>query len=165
MNTLKVNADSARKAYNEGSADTKKVFEALWPDVFIPVPDWNDITTFDHVLKALPELTEEERALVNYNGTNQRMLGARDFLKAVLITEAINQGWVADYDNHNQEKWEIIWEKNKAGFGFSRTYCDYDSSNSSVGSRLCFESRDKAVHAGRHFAAEFNELLIINKQP
>lgn len=163
MNQLTVNADSARRAYKEGSAETRRAFEALWPDTFIPAPSWNEITSFDQVLKAKPDLTEEELALINYSGKSTRMRGARGFMKASLITEVINEGWVADYDNSDQKKWEIIWVKTPAGFGLSYARAFYDYASTDVGVRLCFETEEKARHAAKHFAAEWNELLIINK--
>jgi len=131
----------------------------------VPTPAWNEITSFDQVLKAKPGLTDEELALINYSGKSQRMLGARGFLKTSLITEVINDGWVADFDNPNQKKWEIIWKKTPSGFGLSLTAASADCVNAyaTVGVRLCFETEEKARHVAKHFAAEWNEFLIINK--
>jgi hypothetical protein len=46
-----------------------------------------------------------------------------------------------------------------SGFGFSGTYFNYDVTGTTVGSRLCFESEEKAVHAGKTFIKLFEEFI------
>lgn len=72
--------------------------------------------------------------------------------KLVIIAKAINGDWVPDWTNGEWDKY-YPWFKmgSPSGGGFS--YYGYDSWNadSLVGSRLCFETREKAIYAGKQF--------------
>jgi hypothetical protein len=82
------------------------------------------------------------------------------YKKLKVITKAINQGWVADWDNTNQRKW-FPWFVLSSGFGFSHANFGCDATVTDVGSRLCFESEEKAAYAGRQFLELYKEFLTI----
>jgi len=68
------------------------------------------------------------------------------------VVEVINEGWVADWSDTNQDKWYLWWNfKSKSGFGFAAAgyLCGY--ANSHVSSRLVFKNREKAEHAAKFF--------------
>jgi len=72
--------------------------------------------------------------------------------KLVIIAKAINGEWVPDWTNGKWDKY-YPWFKigSPSGGGFS-SY-DYGAwyAYSHVGSRLCFESSEKAIYAGKQF--------------
>ena len=72
--------------------------------------------------------------------------------KLVIIAKAINGEWVPDWTNGKWDKY-YPWFKigSPSGGGFS--YYDYANwhTYSGVGSRLCFESSEKAIYAGKQF--------------
>jgi len=78
-----------------------------------------------------------------------------------LLAKSLNEGWVPDWNNDNQYKYVAwFWMGGSSGF---RCY-DYAvwGSHSSVGSRLCFKSRELAKYAGKQFTEVFKQFMIIN---
>jgi hypothetical protein len=72
---------------------------------------------------------------------------------------AINNGWVPDYSDYDQRKyypWPLV---SSSGFGFSLSYYVYVNAYSHVGSRLCFESQEKADYAGKQFPKLFEDFI------
>jgi hypothetical protein len=81
--------------------------------------------------------------------------------KAVVITEAINDGWVADYNNPDQKKWFPVFYMSPSGFVFSISsyYDSYAFAGDS--SRLCFETKAAADYAGETFPEIYKEIILI----
>ncbi len=75
-----------------------------------------------------------------------------DHAKLVIIAKAINGDWIPDWTNYDQYKY-FPWFKMGSSSGVGFAYNDYDRwrTDSTVGSRLCFESREKAIFAGKQF--------------
>jgi hypothetical protein len=72
--------------------------------------------------------------------------------KLIIINKAINGDWVPDWTDGQWNKYYPWFEMGSpSGGGFSCHACDFWNASSSVGSRLCFESREKAEYAGRTF--------------
>ena len=80
--------------------------------------------------------------------------------KAVVITEAINEGWVADYSNSSQKKWFPVFYMSPSGFVFR--YANFGCSNAGAGgtSRLCFETKAAAEYAGKTFTEIYQEIVL-----
>lgn len=69
-----------------------------------------------------------------------------DCFLLMIIFEAINDGWEPDFSNQNQAKfypWPWVLS---SGFGFSTTYSRYVSAHTTVGSRLCTDTSEKALY-------------------
>lgn len=78
----------------------------------------------------------------------------------IVITKALNEGWVPNWSNSNEVKYAIWFEmRGSSGFRFH----DYDSwtSTSDVGSRLCFKSRELAEYAGKKFQDLYENFMTI----
>jgi hypothetical protein len=83
------------------------------------------------------------------------------YMKLIIITRALNEGWVPDWSDSDQPKYTVWLEDYQAGVGFSFTGCvDWDS-NTAVGSRLCFKSSELAMYAGNQFMAIYNDFFLI----
>lgn len=87
--------------------------------------------------------------------------------KLVIIAEALNEGWQPNWNDSNEYKYypwfEIKASKSKpAGFGFSFTYYVRWYTFTTVGSRLCFKTREKALYAGKHFEDLYKEYFLIS---
>jgi hypothetical protein len=78
--------------------------------------------------------------------------------KAKIVTKAINQDWVPDWNNPSQYKY-WPWFNLSSGFGFSYSGSDCAYAHSVVGSRLCFESREKSDYAGKQFLEIYKAFL------
>lgn len=79
--------------------------------------------------------------------------------KAIVITEAINGDWKADYNDGNQKKW-IPWFYNTSS-GFVCDSADWANTSAGAGhaSRLCFETQAQAQYAGETFLDIFVQVL------
>lgn len=86
-----------------------------------------------------------------------------------VVVEFLNDGWIPDYTNHDQYKYEIWWKveadkKHPSGFGLSLDGVDYWCTITIVGVHLCFKSRELAKYAAEHPSLKkFWEDLYLNK--
>jgi hypothetical protein len=87
--------------------------------------------------------------------------------KLVIIARAANRianggkEWKPDFSNHSQWKYTAYFfhpEGGSSGFRFDD--CGGWNSSSSVGSRLCFISREVAEHVGKTFIKLYNEYFL-----
>jgi hypothetical protein len=81
--------------------------------------------------------------------------------KLVIIAKAINGDWIPDWNNGKWDKyypWFVMGSSSGVGFSFS----DYDGwrTVSSVGSRLCFESSEKARYVGTQFEELYKSYFV-----
>jgi len=105
--------------------------------------DFRSIKTFEDACSATGTDTET----INLPGLTDDELAYR-MLK--IVVKAINNGWTPDWNNFSQWKY-YAWFNLSSGSGFSDSLCDFEYSDSGVGSRLCFESREKCEYAAKQF--------------
>jgi hypothetical protein len=79
-----------------------------------------------------------------------------------LITKVINEGWVPDFTNSKQPKY-VLWFDLSSGVGFSPSGYGVWITFTGVGSRLCFETSEKALAAVKLFPKEFENYIVIKK--
>jgi len=80
-----------------------------------------------------------------------------------VVFEAINNGWVPDWNNQNEYKY-FPWFEIKvsgSGFVFANSYSDYACTHSTVGSRLCTDRSEKALFIAEIFGKEYADLFLI----
>ena len=81
------------------------------------------------------------------------------YKKLKIFAKAINGDWKPDwYDG----SWKYYpWFRiNAAGSGFSYSYFADDYSYTAVGSRLCFETSEQALHAAKYGEQMYIEFLL-----
>ena len=80
--------------------------------------------------------------------------------KAVVITEALNEGWKPDWEDENQKKYILwFWTKSPSGFAFGVANCDYSYPCAGSTSRLCFRTKALAEYAGKQFLDIWKDLI------
>lgn len=72
---------------------------------------------------------------------------------AELGCEALNEGWIPDWDDSNQPKYSIWFHMGSSGFRFD--VCDGWAAVSDCGSRLCFPKPE----LGKHLASIINDVF------
>ncbi len=87
--------------------------------------------------------------------------------KLIIIAEALNDGWQPNWNDSDEYKYFPWFEikaddKRPGGFGFSYTYYDHWHTDTTVGSRLCFRTRELATYAGKQFADLYKEYFLIS---
>lgn len=117
------------------------------------------VKTFEDACQ-IASVSDNVRSLLNYNGPDEDMKASQAHAKIVIIARALNEGWKPDWSNTNQVKY-YPWFKYSPGSGFS--YGDYGSdwTDSYVGSRLCFKSRELAKYAGKQFEQLYKDYFLI----
>lgn len=119
---------------------------------FTPIPK-NIIERVKSIDDAINELGEtdvevaELRKLENANITSHILYKQQ----AVVIAKALNEGWIADYTNINQTKYEprFYYDSSAGGFVYG-SYCRWNL-GTYVSSRLCFHSSELAKYFGTQF--------------
>ena len=83
--------------------------------------------------------------------------------KLMIIYKAINNGWVPDWSDDDQYKWFPWFKVLSSGSGFSNScsyyYCEY----STVGSRLCTDTSEKAEYIAEQFESEYVDYFLYTK--
>jgi hypothetical protein len=151
---MKIEKQTARKLYPKVEDWFKKELEEAFGKDCFSKKSFDEIKTFED---ACAELDINPQAVYFGNDTPDEIA----YKKLKIVIKAINQGWTPDWNNSNQYKYYPYFEVLSSGFGFSTTGYDYDYSGTiaTVGSRLCFESSEKAKYAGKQFLQLYNEFL------
>lgn len=102
-----------------------------------------------------------EAVLVKLGFTNDETA----YRKLKTIAEALNEGWRPDWANSSEYKYWPWFVYNPAAAGFSYAYVKHAASSTcaSIGSRLCYKTRELATYAGRQFEGLYNDFLLIKK--
>jgi hypothetical protein len=80
--------------------------------------------------------------------------------KLMIIYKAINNGWRPDWNKMNHWKYYPWYGVLSSGFGFSRSAYTYGLTYTSVGSRLCTDSSEKALYIAEQFRAEYMDYFL-----
>jgi hypothetical protein len=81
--------------------------------------------------------------------------------KLIIIAKAINGDWTPDWTNSNETKYYPWFEMGSpSGGGFSYHVCVNWDTRSVVGSRLCFENREKAEYVGKQFQGLYKAYFV-----
>ena len=119
---------------------------------FTPIPK-NIIERVKSIDDAINELGEtdvevaELRKLENANITSHILYKQQ----AVVIAKALNEGWIADYTNTYQRKFEPRFYYDSSAGGFVYDVYGFRVTDTVVGSRLCFHSSELAKYFGTQF--------------
>ena len=112
---------------------------------------------------------ENACAELNINSSSVKIVGLDDdtisslaYIKLVIIARALNEGWKPNWEDSNEKKWYPYFML-RGGFRFIDSTYDCDHSNTDVGARLCFKTEALAIYAGRQFANEYREYMLIEK--
>lgn len=79
--------------------------------------------------------------------------------KAVVIAEALNDGWAPDWDDH-EYKYYPYFIMSPGSFACYDSLYWSSHSRAGAGSRLCFRTRKMAAYAGQQFLEIWKDLMI-----
>jgi hypothetical protein len=155
--TLTVPKDKVLAAYSKAKSPRKVMLENLFGIKTFQPEIKERIKNFDDVLR------ENGIVKLDFEKSCQGLTTDEVAYKQVKeIAKAFNEGWVPDWTNSSQGKY-YPWFKmgSPSGGGVSYFVCANWSTNSSVGSRLCFKSSDLAKHAGQLFESIYKDFLTL----
>jgi hypothetical protein len=153
---LTLDEQTTKKILND--KDVPKWFKTVLTDLFdnksnpTKVWDYKDIKSMDDVYRVLEV---DPSTIFNSNDSDDEIA----YKQAKLFIKAINPiNWIPDWSDLNQKKWRP-WFNLSSGFSFSHTYYYYDLTNAYGGSRLCFESEERCIHAAKYFLDIYEKLI------
>lgn len=117
-------------------------------EIFEIKDSWEDIKTIDDACKHLGEVdadVRQLRLLQNIPNLNRRILAGQEL---VVITKSLNNGWIADFDNHNEYKYILWWYLGKS---FRLNGVRYSTTDSYVGAPHCHKSNEIAKYSSVQF--------------
>lgn len=155
MNTADKN--ELRKIYSEVDVPVKKLMELYHGKETFSQKITDRVKTFKDALE-LVELSENEKMLLAYNGKETQMISTQAHIKLSIIAKVLNEGWAPDWTNGNEAKYYPCL-KYTSGVGFSCHAYDNGRTSTSLGSRLCFKSKELAEYAAKQFQDIYNDFL------
>ncbi len=153
MKHLKLERAKAIEAYKNGDVDTKKLLIDLYgKETFLTdVKDGLiDYGTACVILGRTPKLLSAFEALYDTKPQAKKMYARHKVQTGI---EALNEGWLPDYKNTNQAKYEVWMQHGSNGFSSLVSYRYYCTL---VGSDFVLETREK----GELIAKIFHQDLI-----
>jgi len=159
---MNINRKTAKKLYHESPGWFKEQLEAEFGVDYFKLNSYKSIKTFEDACEEL-EINPEE--IFNEKDTPDEIA----YKKLKIIVRAINtnakgETWVPDWNNTDQRKW---WPwfvlSSGSGFGFSFSFYDYAITLTSVGARLCFETKEQSDYAANQFIDIYEQFLTIKK--
>lgn len=156
MEILNVNKKAVLKSYRNGNIDWKKELEELFGKEVFSGKVTDRVKTFEDALEEtdrppVPEFLDAPEDLHPY-------LQAQ--YKAVIIAEALNEGWKPDRADDEEKKWFPWFYVRPLEFSYGSTTFEYTVLNARCTNRLCFKSEELAKYAGRQFPDVYKSLLL-----
>ena len=153
--SLKIERETARQIYHESPELLQKMMvEEFGAECFKKIR-YDDIKTFDDACRAMGT-TEQE-----FNDRFEKLELSNDTLfyeKLKIVVKAINGGWTPDWSNSDQYKY-YPWFR-VLGVGFSSSTYSSAGTFTSVGSRLCTDTSEKALYVAEQFGTEYKEYFL-----
>ena len=130
---LKVNKTNALRAWRETDKDGKLLLENLYrKEVFQNQDVRKRIKTFEDALAEtgrppVPSFLDVPEDMKAYFIAQYKMS---------VIAEALNEGWIPNWDNDNERKWRVWFVMSPSAFAFDGSGCAYSDAYAGGGSRL-----------------------------
>lgn len=157
MEKIETGKLAALTAYNDGSEETKNVLMALFGKSVFEQKITDRVKSILDVLTIIKP-SADQKILLNYDGDDRKMIGAKNFMWAEMIAEVLNEGWIPDYNDESQKKW-FGWFDGRSGFAFSFSFCGNWLTVTYSGSRLCFKSEALLLYAVKTFPDVYKEIM------
>ena len=155
--SLEISVEQGRRLFAEGPEWFKKdLLDAFGEDELKGKP-YESLLTFDDCCRRCGTTEEAFEEKWKDVPVCKQVIALE---RLAVISKAINGEWSADHFDTGQKKWALYFTVRPSGFAFSDAYYYYDHSVTSVGSRLCTDSREKALFIAEQFAAEYADFFL-----
>jgi len=155
LEVIKISKSNARKLYST-MPEFKSTLEDTFGKSFFSGKITDRIKSYDDACEELGETPLNEQALKNLGFTTDEI----NYRKLKTVTKALNEGWVPDWTNSNENKWQPYFQLSSGGFVFYDAYYGYSYGNAGYGSRLCFKSDELATYAGKQFSEIYKGFMF-----
>ena len=157
--TLEITRQAAIKAHDEASTKGKTLLENLFGKRVFQKDIKERIKTFDDVIRELGDDPEEFKNAISIMEEPDEIA----YVKLKLIAKALNEGWTPDWSNGEWDKWYPWFKMDDSSSAGRFSFLDsgHQRSDSTVGSRLCFKSKDLATYAGTQFLDIYKDFFTV----
>jgi hypothetical protein len=101
---------------------------------------------------------------INFDESNLKSLGFTSdeiaLRKLKIITEALNEGWKANWKDSSQNKYIPFFKWFASGLAFGGTAYYYSGVMAGDASRLCFKTAALAEYAGKTFTKIYSQFIV-----
>lgn len=157
METIEVNTANALALHKGADKKGKQLLEKLLPNIFSgKITD--RVKTFDDAWRIFQKINFKDALYKTLQLRGKQDLTSAD--KIIIISRVLNEDWIPDWSDSSQYKY-YPWFEYKAGSGFSSGGYGRWDAYSSVGSRLCFKTKELAMYAGKQFEKIYVEFFTI----
>lgn len=154
---LTVDKKSALKAWIEADTKGKRLLENLYgKEVFENQSIIDRIKTFED---ALEETGRPDVPDFSCLPSDMRK-HFEALYKMEVITEALNEGWMPNWDNSNECKYYPWFVMSPSSFAFHDSLYDFSLASAGSGSRLKFKTSELAKYAGKQFVDIWKDIQI-----
>ena len=80
--------------------------------------------------------------------------------KMIVIAEALNEGWIPDWDNYNECKYYPWFEMSPSSFAFGGSYYVDADAFAGSGSRLCLKNEELSEYCGKQFIDLWKQFIL-----
>lgn len=159
MKTLVIDEAKAKKIYKTASDDLKADLETTFGKSVLSQNIMDRIKTMDDVYK---ELKIKPTPIYPYPHaeSDSELHSINCYVNLTLIAKALNEGWKPDWTDDEQYKY-YPWFDLSSGSGLVFLRFGYGFALSTVGSRLCFHSRELAEYAGKQFIEIYKGFMLL----
>lgn len=158
---LKIDKKTAVRLYDDSPEWFKADLIEKFGEECFSKKRFDEIKTFADACKEFGTTEEEFNQCFSNHGYD---IDTINYEKLKIVVKAINQGWVPDFNNPDQYKYWPYFNLS-SGFGFRASDYDCTDTVTSVGSRLCTNSSEKALYIAEQFKQEYiDDFLYPEKQ-
>lgn len=156
MKPLVINENKARELYKTASPEFKQTLEDTFGKEFFSTKVTDRVKTYEDACAELGEQPIDEEKLKQIGLTDDEI----NYRKLKTVTKALNEGWIPDWTDSDQQKWQPYFRLSSSAFAFDAATYYFSYTGAGSGSRLCFKNERLAEYAGRQFVDIWNDLLL-----
>ena len=156
MKTLQIEEQKARRLYKTASQEFKEMLEDTFWKEFFSEKVTDRVKSYEDACRELNKVPINESDMRRKGFTDDEIV----YRKIKTITEALNEGWKADWENGDQKKWIPWFYCSPSGFVFRSTFYCYSAPDASYASRLCLKSDELATYAGKQFVELYRNFIM-----
>lgn len=156
MKTLQLSEQKARELYRSGSKELKTVLEESFGKDFFSQDVTERVKTYLDACHELGRKPLDEKKLLELGLTKHDIA----YQKLAIVTEALNEGWKADWDNSDENKYYPYFIMSPSSFAFCGSGYGSACAAAGSGSRLCYKTRKLAEYSAKQFIDIWKDIQI-----
>lgn len=152
--TVIIDDSTALRIYPGAAPEMQAILEKSFPTGFFSQDITDRIKTFEDACEFTN--TDPKASRFTVGTRNQRYQE-----RVALITRALNEGWLANYNDSSEYKYTPYFYLNSPGFRVDGTLCTGTVAYAGSGSRFAFKSDKLATYAGKQFLKEYENWMTL----